>query len=81
MQIVIAWLEEDQVIVKRGRTDLGELHKFKTAMRPVACMWLNNGGAADLSKAKSYAAKEGYRVFSYNGEKDPLGKARQDICR
>lgn len=79
MQIVIAWVEQDQVIVKQGQTDLGESHKFKTVPKPVACMWLNNGKDRDVLKAKAFAEKEGKSVFCYRGERDPLGKAKQDV--
>jgi hypothetical protein len=79
MQIVIAWLEEEQVLVKAGRTDLGESHKFKSAPKPMACMWLNKGSHSDLEKAQNFAAKEGHTVFSYNGEKNPLERAKKEI--
>ena len=40
----------------------------------------NNGNDADMTKAKRFAASEGYTVFCYTGEKDPLNKARKDIA-
>ena len=79
MQIVLARVEEDQVVVQQGRIDLGERHKFKTVAKPVSLMWVNNGTATDAAKAKEFADREGYTVFCYNGEKFPLEKARKDV--
>jgi hypothetical protein len=79
MQIVIAWTEEAQEIVKLGRVDLGESHKFKTIRRPMAAVWLNRGTESDAAKARKYAANEGHRVFCYENERDPLAKARKDV--
>lgn len=79
MQIVMARIEEEQQIVKIGRIDLGEQHKFKNVLNPVSCMWLNKGTAKDVAKAKDYATREGYTVFTYQNERDPLAKAKQDI--
>ncbi|MFA5559931.1 MAG: hypothetical protein WDA59_10865 [Methanofastidiosum sp.] len=79
MQIVLARLDSDFIIEKYGRTDLGEHHKYKEIKKPVSLMWLNNGTKEDIKKAKQYAEKEGYKIFTYNNEKDPLQKAREDI--
>lgn len=81
MTIVLARVEEDRVIVKHGRTDLGEQHKFKTVPKPIACVWLLNGKESDVEKARNYAASEGYTVFCYEAERDPLGKAKRDILK
>jgi 7-cyano-7-deazaguanine synthase in queuosine biosynthesis len=81
MQIVLAKLNEDQIVAKAGRVDLGERHTFKTVHVPTACMWINKGTEADRAKAERFAATEGYTVFCYNGEKDPLAKAKKDIAR
>jgi hypothetical protein len=81
MQIVIAWAEDDQVIVKQGRIDIGERHVFKTVPKPMACMWLNNGNERDVEKARAYAAKSGHVVFCYTEEADPLATARADILK
>ena len=79
MQIVIAWLEDEQEIVKLGRTDVGEMHKFRTVQKPRACMWLNDGNASDAEKAAAYASSEGKSVFCYTGENNPLDRARRDV--
>jgi hypothetical protein len=79
MQIVIAWTEETQEIVKIGRVDLGESHKFRTVLTPKACMWVNKGNARDLAKARVYAANEGHAVLCYENEHNPLEKAKIDI--
>lgn len=79
MQIVIAWVEESQEIVKVGRVDLGESHKFKSVRLPKSCMWLNRGTESDVMKAKAYAAKENRTVFCYDGANDPLECARRDV--
>lgn len=81
MQIVLARLDEGQVIAKHGRIDLGERHKFKKVDVPVSCMWINDGNEDDAKKAESYAQANGYTVFRYNGESDPLERARRDIAK
>ncbi len=44
---------------------------------PKALVWLNEGDADDLEKAKAHADKEGFSVFTYpTSEKDPIGKAK-----
>ena len=80
-QIVLAKLIETQEIVKLGRVDIGELHKWRTINVPVAVMWLNNGEAYDVAEAEKYARAEGYTVFLYEGEANPLERARQDISK
>lgn len=48
------------------------------AKRATACVWLNEGTVDDEGKAATYAAKEGYRCFTFpTTEKDPLGRARE----
>jgi len=79
MQIVIAWTEEDQQLVKIGRVDLGESHTFKTVRIPKACMWLNKGNESDLAKARAYALTEGRIVLCYQHERDPLSTAKRQI--
>ena len=81
MTIVIAWTEETQVLVKEGQVDLGRPHIFKTVQLPKACIWLNKGTDSDAAKAREYAAKEGRTVFCYDGERDPLMRAKQDVLR
>jgi len=79
MQIIIAWVEEAQELVKAGRHDLGESHKFRTVLIPRSLMWLNNGKAEDIAKAARYAESEGYSVLLYTNESDPLGRARREV--
>lgn len=81
MQIVLARLDEGHVIEKHGRIDLGERHRFKMVDVPVSCVWLNDGTEDDAQKARAFAAQEGYSVFCYSGEADPLKRARRDIAR
>lgn len=80
MQIVLARLDEGAVIAKHGRVDLGERHTWRAVKVPVAVMWLQDGTEADRAKAEQYAAREGYRVFCYSGESDPLNRARREIA-
>lgn len=79
MQIVLAWLDEDCVMVQEGQPDIGRPHKFKEVPKPMAAMWLGTGTEADVVKAKAYSSKDGRTVFTYHGEKDPLVRARADI--
>lgn len=79
MQIVLARVEEDRVVVKQGRVDVGERHTFRMVLRPVSLMWLNDGDEADAANARAFAATEGYRVFCYATEADPLDRARRDV--
>jgi hypothetical protein len=30
-----------------------------------ACVWLNRGGAADVERARAFADREGYTVYTY----------------
>lgn len=78
--IVLAKLEDRENLIKRGRTDIGELHKFETVYIPVAVIWLNEGAHEDVAAAKVYALKNNYRVLCYPlSEADPLGRAKTDI--
>lgn len=81
MQIVLARVDEDFKVVRERRTDLGERPDMERVDKPVAMMWKNDGDAADVEKAKAYAATEGYTVFTYKGERDPLGRAKRDVLR
>lgn len=80
--IVLARVEQEQIIDKHGRIDLGERHTFRAVPRPVAVVWANHGGERDVKRAESFALAEGYRVLSYPAsEPDPLGRARADVMR
>lgn len=81
MTIVIAWLDDEQVLVKAGRVDIGEMHKFKTAAKPMACVWVNKGNESDLIKARAYAQSEGRKVLTYENERNPLEAAKRDILK
>jgi hypothetical protein len=81
MQIVLAKLETDYVIEQEGRIDLGEMHKFREIKKPIACIWVNNGNEEDKIKAEKFAITEGYKVFTYINEKEPLKRARKDILK
>lgn len=81
MQIVLARLDDSAELVKAGRVDLGERHTFRAVRVPASVMWTNNGTEADKAKAERFAASEGYTVLCYDGEDDPLNRARRDIAR
>ena len=78
-QIVLAKLNDALKIVKLGRVDIGEPHQFENIKVPVSAMWLNDGDDTDVAKAGKFAETEGYTVFLYEGEENPLERARQDI--
>lgn len=74
-QIVLAWVTT-------------RLHGLPgvTSPRAVAAMWVNQGGAREIAAAKAYAQKEltkggdSYpRVFVYEGEDQPLQRARREL--
>lgn len=54
MQIIIAWTEEDSVVVRERRTDLGERPVFKTVTVAKTALWLNDGTAEDVRKAEDF---------------------------
>jgi hypothetical protein len=81
MQIVLARLDDTAEIAKHGRVDVGQPHIWRTVKVPAAVMWVNNGDDVDLEKAKKFAASEGYTVFCYHGEKDPLRRAKSEIIK
>ena len=83
MQIVIARLDEETVISELGQIDIGRPHKFKSVPKPLAAMWLSEGGnETDLEKCRAYVLKinDGWQVFTYpQTENDPLGRAKKDV--
>ena len=80
--IVLARIEIEQKIVKHGRIDLGELHTLADVQVPVAIRWLQSGSKADNRAAETYAAANGYKVFTYSTtEPNPLDRARADIMK
>lgn len=45
-------------------------------------MWLREGSADDIARASTYAAREGYAVFTYPAaERDPLGRAKREVAK
>ncbi len=82
LTICLARVEQDQVVVKQGRIDLGERHTFAMVDKPIAIVWLNSGDAADVERAQTYAQANGYRVFTYpTSEPEPLVRARLDVLK
>jgi hypothetical protein len=82
LTIVLARVEQDQVIVRHGRIDLGERHTFAPVDRPVAMIWLNAGDSADVERARAYASQNDYVVFTYpTTEPEPLMRARLDVMK
>ena len=81
--IVIAWTTVAMEIVRERRTDLGERPELREVNVPRACVWLNEGGPADVMKAHAYAATlDGplRLVFAYEtSEPDPIARAKRDI--
>lgn len=72
-QIVLAWTDHVQEVVREGRVDLGERHRFREVTVGKSAMWLNRGSAEDLAKACAYATKEQERVAR---ESDSIGTSR-----
>lgn len=64
-QIIIAWTDSDSEFVRERRTDLGERPVIRDVTIVKACVWLNEGTAADVEKAHAYADPRGYEVFTY----------------
>ena len=81
MQIVLAKVENT------GLRDTGEFlmrdrnwfPKFEACPEPKACMWLANGKQSDVEKAMWFAAQEGWTVFVYHNERDPIRRAKLEI--
>lgn len=84
-QIVIAWKTTDAEFVEQVYIGGGEYKNvFKDVEKANACMWLNEGTQSDVTKARQYIAKEQIirgKVFTYQGESNPLAKAKQDILK
>lgn len=80
MIIVLARADIAYRPVGTWRHDLGERPKMEEVPDPKSLIWLNEGTATDLKKAKAYARQEGYSVFTYpTTERDPLGRAKKDV--
>jgi hypothetical protein len=95
MIIVIAWTDMSNY------RETGEFHRpdgvnwqpvMQAVKTPKACIWLNEGTASDLRKAKAYAQAENKRwpdalhsrleVFTYlQTESNPLEAARIEVMQ
>lgn len=79
-QIVLAWLEDDCVVVRERATDLGERPELAWHKVARTALWLASGVQVDVDKAKAYAAKNDREVYCYPPTTpDPCGQAAQDI--
>lgn len=77
-QIIVAWTDSDTEFVRERRTDLGERPVFRDVTVVKAVVWLNEGTAADVVKARAYADARGYKVFTYALDvADALGATRK----
>jgi hypothetical protein len=66
--IVLTWVEDESEFVgPEARVDLGERRQTRAVKVAKAALWKARGTAADVEKARAYAAKEGptHRVFTY----------------
>ena len=80
VQCVIAWTEEDSVVVKERRSDLGERPLMRSVKVARTALWLNRATPKDVEKARVYAAAEGYHVFTFPpSERDPRGAAARAV--
>jgi len=83
-KVVYARAEEDFVVGRERRRDLGERPEMIPVTVGKAGMWSGKTPepklAETLAKATAYGDKEGYRIFVYpSSEKDPLGRARREV--
>jgi nitrous oxide reductase accessory protein NosL len=54
--------------------------EMRAAWEAKALVWLRRASPADVEKARDYAKKEGYRVFTFDPkEREPLEKAREAV--
>lgn len=75
--VVLARVEQEQVIDTPGQPEIGLPHKFKEVDRPVALVWGRGNTPRNMEKAEARAEKDGYMVFVYpQEEKDPLGRGK-----
>jgi hypothetical protein len=83
-KVVYARVDEEHVVARERRTDLGERPTMKVVPVGRAGMWSNKvtepNLAGVLAKATAYGDAEGWRIFVYpSSEKDPLGRARREV--
>jgi len=65
--ILIGWTVLDGMR-ETGRTVMRDGYarpEFETVAKPRVVTWLRSGTAADIAKAKEYAAGEGYTVYTF----------------
>ncbi len=83
--IVLARPDTDIVVTQEGRRDLGERSKFREVPIARASVWYGpksteSADPASVVKAREYASREGYEVFTYpSSERDPLGRAKREL--
>lgn len=81
MQIVIARAEMTKIVPAPGfvTRDANLFPATRLDWEARAAMWVRKGTESDLNKAKAFASREGYAVYTYSSdEKYPLEKARQE---
>ena len=77
--ICIAWTETVEVYSNRRPSNQPIGSKVKV---PYALCWLQSGSKADIRAAETYAAANGYKVFTCpTTEPSPLDRARTDIMK
>lgn len=84
-KVVYARVDEEHVVERERRTDLGERPVMRVVPKGVAGMLSNHCPepklAELLGKAESYVSpSEGWRVYVYpSTERDPLGRAKREV--
>lgn len=83
-KVVYARVDEEHVVERERRTDLGERPIMRVVPVGRAGMWGNKVPEGKLpevlAKAQAYGDAEGWRIFVYpSSEKDPLGRARREV--
>ncbi len=85
MIIILAKTEIVQIPINpdRVRADLGERHTFRDVLDPRALTWCLEGDDFELTKARTFAARDGWTVFTFDPyvlrDKCPLTEARRLI--
>ena len=80
--VVVAWMDEEHRAVgfDISRIDLGERPKMEDVLIPRAAIWVADGRAADIDRARAFAAGfgRGAKVFTFlKSEADPIGAAKR----
>lgn len=59
---------------------LGRMERIGKTFKPVALVWKSEANEVDQSKAETFAAAEGYKVFVFpDSETDPLGRVKKEL--